>query len=444
MILWNLFFIVLLIALNGFFVSVEFAAISSRRSRIELLAEANYRAARIVKTWLENHQARDHLIAASQLGITVISLALGALGENTFQALLHPLFQDLTLPPAYQVLAPILAALPLTLSLIIVTSFTVVLGEQVPKVATLHNPERVALLAARPMQLFSTVFKGFVDVLDWATRQTLAVMGLKMVGEHSFMYSEEEIRRILDESEEGGIIEAPEREMLDAIFDLSDLLARQIMVPRTEIVAVEADTPFDDIIKLVSQSSYTKFPVYEDNLDQILGMLHVKDLLKAMQRPDCHTCTARSVMREPIYVPENITGKALLQRFRTQRQHIAIVMDEYGGTAGLVTLEDLLEEIVGEISDPFDISIPEIQAQPDGTFLIDGLTLIEDLNDQLDLHLEDPNNDTIAGYMLGKLGRIPHLNDSIDGNGVRLQVETMDGLRISQLKLARIDNPATP
>ncbi|HEX9028685.1 MAG TPA: CNNM domain-containing protein, partial [Anaerolineales bacterium] len=243
MLFWNILLVLLLVALNAFFVSVEFAAVTSRRSRIEMLAGSGNRAARIVKTWLENPAARDRLIAASQLGITIVSLALGAVGENTFQVLLQPLFQNLNLPGSYQVISRLLPALPLVLALIIVTSLHVVMGEQVPKVATLQDPERVALLAARPMQIFSTIFKWFISLLDWATRQVLGWAGIEMMGEHTLMYSVEEIKHILSESEEGGVIEPPEREMLDAIFDLGDLLARQVMVPRTEIVAVEANTP---------------------------------------------------------------------------------------------------------------------------------------------------------------------------------------------------------
>jgi CBS domain containing-hemolysin-like protein len=439
MLFWNILFVFLLVGLNAFFVSVEFAAVTSRRSRIDLLAKSGNAAAKIVKTWLENPAARDRLIAASQLGVTIASLALGAVGENTFQVLLQPLFNSLNLPPAYQLLAPLLAGLPLVLSLIIVTSIHVVMGEQVPKVATLQNPEKVAMLAARPMHIFSTIFKWFISLLDWATRQVLGWVGIEMVGEHTLMYTVEEIKHILSESEEGGVIEPPERKMLDAIFNMEDLLVRHVMVPRTEIVAVEADTLLPEIISLISTSTYTKFPVYEDNLDQILGIVHVKDLLQAMQSEDSKNCTARSLVRESIYVPETLPVSSLLQKFRANRQHIAIVLDEYGGTAGVVTLEDLVEEIVGEVSDPFDMVKPEIQTMPDGTILVDGLTLIEEVNHQLGMHLEDPNYDTIAGYMLGQLGHIPRSKESVDGDGVRLQAEVMDGMRIARLRLTRLD-----
>ncbi len=440
--LWSFLLILALVALNGFFVSVEFAAVASRRARIEILADEGNPAAKIVKGWLENPAGRDRLIAASQLGITIVSLALGATGENTFEALLEPFFRNLSLPPGWLSLRPIASTLPLVLALTIVTSLHVVLGEQVPKVATLHNPERFALLSAQPMHLFSRIFRWFINLLDWATRQILTLLGLQMVGEHLTLHTIEEIRQILDESEVGGVIQPPEREMLDAIFDLGDLLVRQVMVPRTGVIAVEADAPLDEVIALATQSTYTKFPVYEDNLDQILGIIHVKELLRAMQSDSCRDCTARSLVREAIFVPETLTVSALLQKFREYRQHIAIVMDEYGGTAGLVTLEDLLEEIVGEVSDPFDKATPDIEQLPDGTSLIDGMALIEEVNQELGLNLVEPDYDTIAGYVLGKLGRIPRLNDVVEGDGVRLRVEAMDGMRISRVHLTKLNPDA--
>lgn len=435
MIFWNFVLIFVLVALNAFFVSVEFAAVASRRTRIELLAEAGNSPAKIVKSWLENPATRDHLIAASQLGITIVSLALGAVGENAFEAVLEPYFAKLSIPANFQFFAPVLAVLPLVTSLVIVTSIHVVLGEQVPKVATLHQPEKVALIAARPMQAFSRVFKWFIDLLDWATRQILSLMGMKMVGEHSVVYTVEEIKQILDDSEEGGVIQPPEHEMLHAIFDLGELLVRQVMIPRTEIQAVEADTPLEELVQLVTSTAYTKFPVYEDNLDQIIGILHVKDIIRILSASDSVQSTARMVVREAIFVPETIPVNELLHQFRKNRQHIAIILDEYGGTAGLVTLEDLLEEIVGEVSDPFDKITPEIQRQADGSVIIDGMTLIEEVNEQLGLNLQDPNYDTIAGFMLGGLGRIPKAGDLIERDGVRLRVEAMDGLRIASISL---------
>jgi putative hemolysin len=442
--LWNLLFIPVLISLNAFFVAVEFAVVSLRRNRIELLADEGNRAALIIKPWLENHAARDRLIAAAQLGITIVSLALGAVGENTFQGLLEPYFERLNLSGLLHASSPILAALPLLISLVIVTSLHVILGEQVPKVATLYRPEHVALLAARPMQLFITVFKWFIDILNNATKWILSIAGLQMVSEHSLAMTINELKQVLTESEEGGVIESPDREMLHAIFDLGELVVRQVMMPRTEIIAFEADMPLDQIIDLTTKYSYTKFPVYEGDIDQVIGVVHVKELIQRMKDPACQVCTARDLARETLFVPESIPVKSLLKEFRQSHQHLAIVLDEFGGTAGLVTLEDLLEEIVGEVSAPFDTGTPEIQHLPDGSYLIDGLTQIEDVNQELNLELEEENYDTIAGYVLGQLGRIPSVNDTFEKYGLRFEVVSMDGKRIECISLKRLEEEKRP
>jgi putative hemolysin len=442
MFVWDFLLIIFLVALNAFFTSVEFASVAAHKARIELAAEEGNKAAEIVKAWLDNPVSRSRLIAACQLGITMVSLALGAVGENTFEQLLTPLFSQVSIPASLVRLTPLLAALPLILSLIIISSIHVVLGEQVPKVATLHQPERVALLGAQPMRVFSTVFKWFIDVLDWATRVILRLFGLELVGSHSLIYTVDELKQMINESEEGGVLETPEREMLESVFDFGDLLVRQVMIPRTEIVAIEADKKLDEIIATVTQYSYTKLPVYAPDMDQITGILHVKDVLRVMKQPDCQETTAGELARETLYIPETLPVNDLLRQFRHNRQHIAIVLDEFGGTAGLVTLEDLLEEIVGEVSDQFDKTTPEIQTQPDGSVLIDGLTLMEAVNQQLELNLSDPHYDTIAGYFLGKLGHIPTAGDTVESGGVRLKVESMDGLRIARLSLVRLkDNP---
>jgi CBS domain containing-hemolysin-like protein len=231
-----------------------------------------------------------------------------------------------------------------------------------------------------------------------------------------------------------------ESELLHAIFDFGDLLVRQVMIPRTEVIAVEADLPLNEILPLITESTYTKIPVYDDDLDNILGIMHVKDLLRTMQEGGWQSSTVRSLVREPLYVPETLLVSALLRELRNNRQHIAIVLDEFGGTAGLVTLEDILEEIVGEVSDPFDKFTPEIEPLEDGSYLIDGLCLMEDVNNTLGLNLHDPAYDTIAGYTLGKLGRIPKVEDKVYGDQVIIQVELMDGMRIDRLKLTRIDD----
>ena len=212
------------------------------------------------------------------------------------------------------------------------------------------------------------------------------------------------------------------------------------MIPRTEVTAMEASTPLSEALDIARENQYTKFPVYVKSLDQIVGILHTKDLLNTLEDPDNINQPARSIVRNALFVPESISVNALLHQFRDHQQHIAIALDEYGGTSGLVTLEDLLEEIIGEIRDPFDADQPEIQFQPDGKVLIDGLAQIEDVNQQVDLHLVDEEHDTIAGFVMHRLGRIPTTNDEVilREEGIRLKVKAMDQRRIAQLELTRI------
>ena len=435
--IWNFLLILLLVALNGFFVATEFAVITARKTRIRLQAEEGNAAARLVLNWLENPQGRDKLIAAAQLGITIVSLALGAVGENTFEVLLEPVFLSLKIPVQWSRVEPILAALPLVISLIIVTSLHVVLGEQVPKVAALESPEQIALFVATPMKWFSSIFTWFVDILDWATRGILGLLGVKSAGgSHSIIYTVDEIKQILIESEEGGTIESPEREMLDAIFDFNRQLVRQVMKPRTELVALSAEAVLEESINIAVQTRFSKFPVFDGDLDNIIGVVHIKDLLRAQQEEGSGSHTAGALVREPLFIPESSTVRALMGLFRTHSRHIAIVLDEYGGTAGLITLEDALEEIVGEISDPFDEETPEIQRINQDTVMVDGLAAIEDVNQILGTNFNDPSYDTIAGFLLGYLDHIPVQGETIIlTGGVQLQVVAMDGLRISKIQI---------
>ncbi len=437
MILWNILLIFFLIALNGYFVGVEFAAVTSRKTRIETLAEEGNKGAKIVRGWLESLATRDRVIAASQLGITIVSLALGAVGENTFEQLLAPYFHDLILPSNLVFLGKVIAALPLIISLTVVTTLHVVLGEQVPKIAVLNAPERFSTIIAPSMNIFMKIFSGFVSLLDWLTRVTLSAFGLKGDASHNTVYTVDELKNIVSGPDTEGIILQPQREMLSAIFDFGKLVVRQVMIPRTEITAIQEDTPLRDAAILIRENLYTKFPIYGEDLDDIKGILHVKDLLNRLEYANNREIPAKELMREALFVPETISVTQLLREFRDGHQHIAIALDEYSGTAGLVTLEDLLEEIIGDIRDPFDDNLPEIQFQPGGSILLDGLVLIEYVNQQIGLGLADENYDTIAGFVMGRLGRIPKLGDVVEipEENIRLKVIEMDGMRVARLEL---------
>ncbi|MCJ7534246.1 MAG: hemolysin family protein [Anaerolineales bacterium] len=424
--------VVILVLLNGFFVAAEFSLVSVRHTRIVELVEQGNAGAETVHKALENP---DRVIAATQLGITLASLGLGWIGEPALSHLIEPVLN--LFPIEFR---PGLShSISAGLAFAIITFLHVVVGELAPKSIALQDPEGTSLAVARPTLWSERLFKPFIWALNGTGNALLRLVGVEPASGHELVHSVEELKMLVTASTEGGVVAQQESDLLHAIFNFGDLLVRQVMIPRTEIIGVEADLPLAEILPLITESTYTKIPVYDDDLDNILGIIHVKDLLRTMQEPGWQNSTARSLVRESLYVPETLPVSALLREFRDNRQHIAIILDEFGGTGGLVTLEDLLEEIVGEVSDPFDRVTPEIEKLPDGSFLIDGLCLMEDVNDALDLNLVNPAYDTIAGYTLGRMGRIPKINDKIEFDQVIIEVEAMDGMRIERLKLTRMD-----
>jgi len=424
--------VIILVLANAFFVAAEFSLVSVRRTRVAELVENGTASAMSVQEAIDNP---DRVIAATQLGITLSSLALGWIGEPALSHLLLPLVQLFPADIQSEVSHTISAALAFT----VITFLHVVVGELMPKSVALQDPERTSLFVAKPTLITEKIFKPAIWALNGTGNSLLRLLGVQPASGHELVHSIDELKMLVRASTEGGVFEEDESQRLHALFDFGELKVRGVMIPRTEMVGVEADKKLEEIIDLIVESTYTKFPVYDDDLDNILGVVHVKDLLNAMRSAEQRQSIARDFVREPLYVPETTSVNELLRHFRNNRQHIAIVMDEYGGTAGLVTLEDLLEEIVGEVSDPFDVVTPEIQPQPDGTVLIDGLTRLEEVNDHLGLDLHEPNYETIAGYVMGKLGRIPRINDVVDGDRVRLQVENLDGMRIERISLTFLE-----
>jgi CBS domain containing-hemolysin-like protein len=315
----------------------------------------------------------------------------------------------------------------------LITFLHVVVGELAPKSVALQNPERTALFVAQPTIWTEWIFKPAIWLLNGTGNALLRLVGVEPAAGHELVHSIEELKMLVRASAEGGLVENDAQEMVDAVFDFGELLVRQVMVPRTEMIAVREDTSLHEMLDLAAQHPYSKFPVYAENQDQILGVVHLKDLLlKINGEPE--SLKARDLMREAIFIPETAHVNSLLRLFRLRHRHIAIVLDEYGGTAGIVTLADLLEEIVGEVSDPFDDE-PDIQPLPDGSSLVDGLTLIEEVNEHFNLKLQDPDYDTIAGYVLGRLERLAKVGDVITADGVRMRVEAMDGFRIARVSI---------
>lgn len=434
----GLVIVLVLVLINGFFVAAEFSLVSVRKTRIDELVAHGQRNAQAVQ-----HAIRDpdRFIAATQLGITLASLGLGWIGEPALSHLIEPLFQ--WLPGEIGGVAAHVAA-GAALAFVLITSLHVIVGELMPKSITLQNPERTALLVARPTLWVEQIFRPFIWALNGLGNLLLRLLGFRRSAEHARLHSVEELKMLVDASQQGGVIESTESEMLHAVFDFGQMSARQVMVPRTEMITVALDEPLAAVIDRVLQHHVTKFPVYENDLDHIVGILHVKDLVRVMRLPSAsHPPGLRDLMREPLFVPDTVRVDALLTRFRQRKQHIAILLDEYGGTAGLVTLQDLLEEIVGEVDDAFEPNEPNTQRLPDGSVQINGLMLVEEFNDTFGLNLSDPNYETIAGYVMGRLDRIPRVGDEIevlldDREALCLRVDLMDGKRVARLVLRRV------
>jgi CBS domain containing-hemolysin-like protein len=422
--------VIFLVLANGFFVAAEFALVSVRRTRITELVINGNQAAKWVQKALEDP---DQVIAATQLGITLASLGLGWVGEPAFAHLLEPVIRLFPLDIQDELSHNIAAGVAFA----IITFLHVVVGELAPKSIALQNPENTSLMVARPTIWTEWIFKPAILILNGTGNFLLKLVGVEPAAGHELVHSVEELKMLVTASTEGGVVESEESEMLHAVFDFGELLVRQVMIPRTEVMAFESDLTVNESIELAIISTFTKFPVFEDKLDNIIGVVHIKDLLRAHIDPSQESSKVGTLVREALFVPEIVHVRSVLRLFRARRQHIAIVMDEFGGTAGLVTLEDLMEEIVGEVSDPFDPVQPEIQMHSNGTATIDGLALIDEVNEAFELNLDDPNYDTIAGYVLGRLGNIPNVGDQVEIDGVRLKVLSMDGMRIERLELSR-------
>jgi len=425
-----------LILLNGFFVAAEFAIVRIRRTRVEEMVARGDRPARWIQRALQD---TGRFIATTQLGITMAGLALGWLAEPVVARLFEPLL--LLLPARWQTGVAYGAAAALAFAL--TTFLLVVLGELTPKAMALHDPERTARLVARPILTAASVLRPLTWLLNAAGQAAARALGVRTASEKELAHSVEELKMLVSASADSGVVQDDEEEMVHAVLDFGDTLVRQVMLPRTEVVAVPAEATPEDILDAIAGRPVSKLPVYEGSLDHVIGVVHLQDVLSASRRSRPSSQTARDLMRETLFVPDTVRISDLLRRFRARRQHLAIVLDEYGGTAGLVTLEDLLEEIVGEVRDPFD---PEGEIQPlqDGSVLIDGLTPMEEVNERFQLTLADPHYDTIAGYILGRLGRMARVGDSVSTETVRLRVESMDGLRIARLSLRPIDAAPPP
>lgn len=425
----NLVLLAILIALTGFFVATEFAMVKVRTTRINQLVEegkAGSKAAHQVVTHL------DEYLSACQLGITVTALGLGWLGEPTVERLLFPIFERLNVD------ATISHVLSFIIAFVAVTFLHVVVGELAPKTVAIQKAETITLLFAKPLIWFYKIMYPFIWLLNGSARLLIGIFGLKPTSEHEMSHSEEEVRMILSESYKSGEINQTELTYMNNIFEFDNRIAKEIMVPRTSITTVAIDDTLEQILTLVDTEKYSRYPVVDGDKDSIVGILNIKDILSAQRKFKPTDQPLPQIMKPIISIIETVPINDLLLKMQKERTQMAILFDEYGGTSGLVTIEDILEEIVGEIRDEFDADeVADIRKITDSHFIISSMVLIEEVNDLLGIHLSEEEVDTIGGWVLTQKYEVS-VGDIIESEGYRFKIMEMDGLQILFLEVKKI------
>jgi CBS domain containing-hemolysin-like protein len=426
--LWRLGGLLALVFANGFFVAAEFSIVTVRKTRIDQLIAEGHRWARPVRRAVTNP---DPYIAATQLGITMASIGLGWIGEPALASMLQPL---LGFVPAGMAEATA-HSIASTIAFAIVTALHIVLGELAPKTIALEKAEATAMVVVKPTELFMKMFWPFIFVLNGTGRAVVKLLGLHSRGGHALVHSEQELMMLVTASQEAGVLEEHEEQMLHRVFGFADLSAGKVMVPRTELVAVPATAARDELITQIAGQPHTRLPVYRRDLDDVIGMLHLTDLVQAIAAGT--KTDAASLAREVVTVPETLRADDLLAEMKRRHVREAIVIDEYGGTAGLVTFESLMERIVGEIPSEAGPGAARIVVRSDGSADIDGLVLVSEVNSQFAMHIDEEVYNTVGGFVLGSLGRAPRLGDTIKVDSRRMQVTAVDGLRVARVWLSK-------
>ncbi|MGH7467711.1 MAG: hemolysin family protein [Longimicrobiales bacterium] len=426
-----------LVGINAYFVAAEFALVAVRRTRIEQRVRAGETRAHRV---LQSLDHPDDFISAAQLGITVASIGIGYIAEGTIHALILPYVQSVHVQLSFLAMlgTPTVTghAIATIITLVLVTYLHVVLGEQVPKMIAIQRAEPVALWTVVPTQLFATVLRPFIRFMSISASTITRTVGLHPAGVHSLPHTSEEIRLLVEQSQEHGEIEAEQEQMIAGVFEFPDIMAREVMTPRSDIKAVEVNASLTEVLQFLIDEGHSRVPVYEEDLDQIVGVLLSKDLLPHLVVPGQEVFQLRQVMREPYFVPDTKPLGELMNELRSESVHMVIVIDEFGGTEGIVTMEDLLEEIVGEIYDEHDTPQPEFEVTDEGDVLVGGGASIDEVNERFDMELSSQDFDTIGGYVFGALGRPPVLGDTIavNGSGELTVAETL-GRRITRVRI---------
>ncbi len=423
----KLVLVVLLVIMNGFFVAAEFAMVKVRSSRIDSLASGGHRRA-LFASHLTNNL--DGYLSACQLGITLASLGLGWIGEPAIASLLEKWFSQLGFHS--EVLSHTIS---FAIAFSFITVLHIVLGELAPKTIAIRKSESVTLLTAAPLVLFHKIMYPFIWVLNGLANRLLKLAGVEPASEQDSAHTEEEIRILVKESHKNGLIDNTELTLVDNIFDFAETNAREIMIPRTEMVCLYANLSFEENKAIALKEMHTRYPVCDGDKDNIIGFVHIKDILKVSSQ---NLKDVRTITRPMTTVPESMQISTLLKLMQKRRTQIAILIDEYGGTSGLVTLEDIMEEIVGEIQDEFDEERPELEKKDDNTYSISGMMLIEEVNSYFGIEIESDDYDTIGGWLYAQIEIPPKRNQKVTtDDDYEFIVEETDHLRISRINVRR-------
>ena len=436
--LWRLAAVLALVLANGFFVAAEFSIVTVRKTRIDQLIAEGHRSAKAVRRAVS---APDRYIAATQLGITMASLGLGWLAEPALASIFEP---ALTFLPAH-LAAATAHSIAVAIAFAIITAAEIIFGELTPKWIALERPEATAIWLVRPLELFMRVFWPFIRLVHGTAQGVVRMLGMSRGDHRGMVHSEEELKMLVTASQEAGVLEEQEEQMLHRVFGFADLTAGQVMIPRTELVAVDADTSLRELLGKVGRGEPTRLPVYREDLDNVIGMLHVVELVKALGSDGDAAATAGSLAREVLTVPVTLGANDLLAEMRRRKAREALVIDEHGGTAGMVTFESLMERIIGEIPGEMGAQTRTV-VRKDGSADIDGLALVSDTNQQFGLHIDESTYTTIGGYVLGRLGRRARVGDVVDVEGRKMRVDALDGLRVAKVWLSKAKQlpPAEP
>lgn len=426
----DLFITFLLILLNGFFVAAEFALVKVRASQLDVKAQKGSSRAKLAKTLLEK---LDAYLSATQLGITLASLALGAVGEEVISHIVQKIFADTGM-----VTNPVTVhSISLPIALTLLTFFHVTLGEQIPKMIGIKYSMDTILLFAWPLRIFYFIFSPFIWLLNKTSSIVLRIIGVKKVGEDE-VHTEEELRLILTESEEGGAIKPSENELIQNVFDFDDRIVKQIMVPQNRVVALDVELGRGEITKKVIEEGFSRIPIYLGDIDNVIGIVHSKDLLKALIENRFRTL--KDIMRPVHFIPESMKINELLRDFQKHHIQMAIVTNEFGATAGLITMEDIIEELVGEIQDEHDEEKPNVEKKSDTEFIVNAQATIADVNEALPIALpENAHYETVSGYINYIFGRIPAVNDKRKKDGYELTILKRTRQSVDTVKLKMLE-----